>query len=118
MVNLQEKEKFVERLRLSTNYRASRKLYNAVFYASMWICGSMLFGAVLCFINAVNDDKNSKELFFASGVLFVVPVFLYALTFLFYEWSILLFDIGDALIHSAYVNHVTYLQTFKRTKDA
>lgn len=109
-----EKQKFFEQIRKDSNYSNLRNLVVTIY--AVGCCLIMLFFALfIILLCSSNRGFNAGEAFifllcFGSGSFISLKIW--------YETILVLIDIADSNLHSAYVNHATYLQTSKRTKDA
>lgn len=116
-----EKQNFAQQLRKETNYRYSRVVVQRIYNFLVFICVlCMIFSTlavIVCFFSFFSDTPQPGTFLIAFSVL-VCAVIVSFLNRLIYEWACLLFDIGDASIHSAYVNHANYVLASKRSKDA
>ena len=117
-----DKQKFVEKLRVETNYPFFRRFVDICYRVVRWfLIGGIALAIPNVIILIIITKSGGKESNDASLVLLISIPFLIACLFFWritYEMTILAIDLADGTLHSAYVNHATYLLASKRSKDA
>jgi hypothetical protein len=113
------REKFCNQLRKDSNYPYSRKVAKVFKIICLVICWWAViagFGNIIAWALGFYDHKDKYVGFYFVSVFFGGLVGLVFVN-LIYEGMILLIDIADASMQSAYVNHASYLLAAKRSKS-
>jgi len=110
-----EKQKFFEQIRTDSNYSRLRDLYALIYKVNFVL---FVFMSAISLYGLSSSRLEGTHL--AIGIVAVLSFGLFSLLsiYMWYETILVFIDIADSNLHSAYVNHATYLLSSKRTKDA